>query len=78
MMQTLRTTPVGAESGETEMEIQIDVDVEPDADSEIDREIQAVLDDLTEWVDEIGASGPSARDVRRTDRYRCVRAAPPR
>jgi hypothetical protein len=62
MMQTLRTEAVSGHAG-GENEIEIEIDVEPD----IDSEIQAVLDDLTEWVED-----DHATHLRRTDRYRCV------
>ena len=65
----MQTTTVRTQSiADVEIEIEIDPDVD-EVDAQLDREIEAILEDLTEHV---------VADVRRTDRYRCVaRSAAP-
>ena len=69
MMQTTTVRTQAIADVEIDIDIDADVDVDVEQEARLDREIEAILEDLTEHV---------VPEVRRTDRYRCVaRSAPP-
>jgi hypothetical protein len=67
MMQTttVRTQAIADVEIDIDIDADVDVDLEQQAavEDRLDREIEAILEDLTEHV---------VPEVRRTDRYRCV------